>query len=89
MSIASHPRNASSPLADRAAATAPAAAAPPDALLADSHICPAHFMSAAAEQLKPWVESGIEMSMLDHLYCIRKQVARVLFHNGETHHPYC
>ena len=76
MSIAFHPRNATSPLADRAAATAAAAAASLGALLAGSHICPVNIVSAAAKQLKPWVESGIEMTMLDHLYCVRKQVAR-------------
>ena len=54
-----------------------------DALLKGGQDCPADFAVAVAKQLEPWAESGIQMGMLDHLYCIRKQVARVSIHGGK------
>ena len=53
-----------------------------DALLAGGQACPANFAGAVAKQLAPWADTGIQMGMLDHLYCIRKQVARVSIHGG-------
>lgn len=45
--------------------------------------CSVDFSASIKKQLEPWASSGIEMAMLDQLYCIRKQVSRVSIRNGE------
>ena len=45
--------------------------------------CATDFSAAITKQLKPWAETGIQMGMLDRLYCIRKQVSRVSIRGGE------
>ena len=44
--------------------------------------CTLDFSIAVGIQLEPWTASGITQEMLDELYCIRKQVARVSIHKG-------
>lgn len=45
--------------------------------------CPANLADFVGGQLAQWEPHGINETMLDGLYCIRKQVARVSIHKGE------
>lgn len=45
--------------------------------------CNINFSSTVAIMLEPWTVSGITQSMLDEVYCIRKQVARVSIVDGK------
>eukprot|EP00039_Didymoeca_costata_P005595 m.82816 g.82816 ORF g.82816 m.82816 type:complete len:451 (+) comp12889_c0_seq4:173-1525(+) len=51
-----------------------------------SAVCPISFTETVATQLQPWTagnNTGISTAMLDRLYCIRKQVARVSIVHSE------
>jgi len=45
--------------------------------------CPVDFGAAVGAQLAQWGADGVNETMLDRLYCIRKQVARVSIVGGE------